>query len=347
MKSLCVLQVRGHSGLGKTTLIEKALPLLKGSGYAVGVLKHSSHHLLALDSEGKDTDRLYKAGAAFVMGMDPLQAFSRFPSSGMAPHEIAARFPRELDLVLVEGMKSMEMPSILLEDGSTGKNAAPKQLAVIKRSDPNYVDKFLEAVTRVLRDFESRRTVRAGLLVGGKSRRMGNPKALLRYRGKYLPELLLSSLEAVAAEAVLLGSSELPEAVKKRRCLPDIPESAGPVAGILSAFRWDPESAWIISAVDMPLMRREGWEWLLSNRKPGVWAVLPRTGPGAKAEIAGACYEPAIFGYIESLQRKGSQGLQALTEHPKVATPLVPSSLLPAWRNINTPEEWKEISLPD
>jgi hypothetical protein len=57
-----------------------------------------------------------------------------------------------------------------------------------------------------------------------------------------------------------------------------------------------------------------------------------------------ACYEPMIFGEVESLARSGITTLQELTAHPKVITPLVPASLAHAWKNVNTIAEWKRAS---
>jgi len=56
----------GHSGCGKTTLIEKLLRELSGRGLRVAVIKHA-HHRVVLDTPGKDSWRYKQAGAAISM----------------------------------------------------------------------------------------------------------------------------------------------------------------------------------------------------------------------------------------------------------------------------------------
>jgi len=61
-----ILGISGFSGSGKTTLIEQLLPILRGQGLQVAVLKHT-HHAVDLDQPGKDSYRFREAGAAAVM----------------------------------------------------------------------------------------------------------------------------------------------------------------------------------------------------------------------------------------------------------------------------------------
>ena len=62
--------VAAGSNSGKTTLIEKLIPLLKVRGLAVGVLKHASK---GFDPErpGKDSWRFREAGAGMVALVGP------------------------------------------------------------------------------------------------------------------------------------------------------------------------------------------------------------------------------------------------------------------------------------
>lgn len=339
----CVIGISGYSGSGKSTLIEKALPLLKGEGLRVGILKHTTHHSLELDVKGKDTDRFYKAGADFVFAHDAAQGFARYPLPDAVLPDVLGRFPRGLDLIIVEGHKDAEMPRVWLETGKPGSEKMPegiKARTVLYRNDPWYLEKFLEFVHDELQLSHSLLRLNAGLLVGGKSSRMGRSKALLEINGETLAERSHKTLSRIADRTLLLGSTILPGPLRGVDRLPDISGIKGPLAGMLSAFRWDPACAWIISSVDMPLMHKRAWEWLLSQRRPGVWAVLPCLKP-AGAETTGACYEPMIFGYIESLAEKGISKLQVIAKHPKVSTPLVPPSLASAWKNVNTAEEWE------
>ncbi len=340
----CIMAVGGYSGAGKTTLIERALAELKREGLYVGVLKQTSHHRLDLDREGKDTDRFFKGGAEIVLACDPHQCFARYPQKDGGLFDALRRFPSGLDLILVEGFRDSSLPGVRIEKGTKRKahpaGATPGRI-VLYRRDPGYLGGFLDYIHSTLVTFHSERPLRAGLLIGGRSRRMGRPKALLRINGETLVEKSVGALLAVAGGAVLLGPGEVPASLDTVPRIPDAPAAAGPMGGMLGAFRWDPQSAWIISAVDMPLMEENAWRWLLDQRRPGAWAVLPRLSGKRHVETTGGCYEPMIFGHIESLAARGKVRLQEIAMHPKVLSPRVPDAIAHAWKNVNTPEEWE------
>ncbi len=340
----CVVAVGGYSGSGKTTLIERALKELRREGLYVGVLKHTAHHRLDLDREGKDTDRFFKAGAETVLGCDSSQGFSRFPLAGGDLYDALGRFPSGLDLILIEGFRERSVPGIWIEKEWDDTGSAPERSSsrkVLFRNEPGYFDEFLGYIRSCLSSFHAARPLRAGILIGGRSRRMGTPKALMKMKGGTLIEKSFGTLSEVAAESVLLGSGEVPDSMKAVQRLPDVPGVPGPMGGMLSAFRWDPKSAWIVSAVDLPLMKKEAWDWLIGQRRPGVWAVLPRICNTCPAETTAGCYEPMIHDYVETLAARGNLKLQEIARHPKVLTPLVPDALAHSWQNVNTVEEWK------
>jgi molybdopterin-guanine dinucleotide biosynthesis protein MobB len=344
MTPACIIAVRGYSGLGKTTLIEKALTELKKDNLYVGVLKQTGHHRLDLDREGKDTDRFFRAGAEIVLACDAHQAFARYPRESIDLRGALSRFPPGLDLILIEGFRDSSVPGVWIEKGKRGKQDSTcitQPRKVLYSGEQGNLEQFLAYVHATLQVSHAGRLLRAGLLIGGKSRRMGRPKALLRVKGETLMEKSVGALRAVAGSPVLLGSGELPASLETITRIPDAPGVTGPMAGMLGAFRWDPQSVWIISAVDMPLMEKNAWRWLLDQRRPGAWAVLPRLGGRRTVETTGGCYEPMIFDHIESLAEQGQAKLQEIARHPKVLTPRVPDELTHSWKNVNTPEEWE------
>lgn len=347
MNSTCVIGIAGYSGSGKTTLIRKLLPELKKQGLSVGVFKHIHHNKLNIDIRGKDTDHFYRAGAAFVFAHDAQQCFARYRCSDKTFPDFIRRFPAALDLIIVEGHKGIDIPGIWLEKEAGIKKADKSDYSnrkVVFRDDPGYQQEVLKHIREELDRFHlSKRPLMSGLLIGGKSTRMGRPKALLKMRGKTLAEKAFNALSEISGRTVLLGTGQLPEILNNADLIPDVPGLNGPLAGMLSAFRWSPGSTWIISSVDMPLMHKDAWKWLLSRRKPGIWAILPRIRGSKGVETTGAVYEPMIFEYLESLAMKGMAKLQEIAVHPKVSTPFIPKSLIPAWRNVNSPAEWKEV----
>ena len=93
----------GHSGSGKTTMVEKLLPELTARGLRLATIKHA-HHKVALDREGKDSWRYKQAGAAMSMLVtaDQLQLVADAVDR-RDPAQLAERFLGEADMVLAEG----------------------------------------------------------------------------------------------------------------------------------------------------------------------------------------------------------------------------------------------------
>jgi molybdenum cofactor guanylyltransferase len=344
LNSICIVGISGYSGSGKTTLIERLLPELKKQGLGVGVLKHI-HHRLLVDIEGKDTDRFFRAGADHVLAHDAEESFHRARYCGEDIQRIISSLPAELDLILVEGFKDLPLPGIWLEtEARVNEPAAPTgEKEIIFRNDPDYIEQTLSVIRSRIGKFHSDRLIHAGLLVGGKSVRMGKPKSLLKRGGVTLAERSFTILSGLPCKTLLLGSGEIPEALKPADRLPDVSGLNGPLSGMLSAFRWAPESAWLISSVDMPLMHKEAWNWLLGQRRPGIWAVIPKIRGSRGIETTGALYEPMIFGFLERMAGEGNLKLQELALHPRVSSPEIPETLSEAWRNVNTAEEWSAV----
>lgn len=109
------------SGTGKTAYLERLIPCLNQLGLTAAVVKHDVHGL-ALDRPGKDSHRLFHAGAeatAAVCGGEVLLHRRTEPTL----EEVLALLP-PTDLVLVEGFKASPYPKIAIY-----RAAAKKPLA--------------------------------------------------------------------------------------------------------------------------------------------------------------------------------------------------------------------------
>lgn len=97
---VCVIQIVGKKNSGKTTLIQRLIPLLKERGYIVGVIKHSHH---VINSENKDTFKFKQSGADVVI----------FHSNDCALffNCLNMDYLRYLpvDVLLIEGFKDLEL----------------------------------------------------------------------------------------------------------------------------------------------------------------------------------------------------------------------------------------------
>ncbi|MGK3114422.1 molybdopterin-guanine dinucleotide biosynthesis protein MobB [Candidatus Pantoea formicae] len=111
-----LLAIVAWSGTGKTTLLQQVIPLLKARGIRTGLIKHT-HHQMDIDTPGKDSYLLRKAGAdqVIVASNQRWALMCETPDQPLDLTELAARMDSsELDLVLVEGFKDEPVPKIML-----------------------------------------------------------------------------------------------------------------------------------------------------------------------------------------------------------------------------------------
>ncbi|MCC6359591.1 MAG: molybdenum cofactor guanylyltransferase [Phycisphaerales bacterium] len=185
------------------------------------------------------------------------------------------------------------------------------------------------------------RELRAGILIGGESRRMGRPKAALAAPDRPLAERIAAVAAGYADEVVLLGSA-IADVGPGHRRLEDAAGVGGPLAGILAALRDRPAADWLIIATDMPLVSRAAIEWLLGERHAGRITILPRR-TGGEIEPLFALYTAAALPRLERLVARGIRAPHRLAEDRDVHTPQIPPLLEAAWLNVNTPAEWAAI----
>jgi len=336
-----VLAVSGWSGSGKTTLLEAVIPALVQRGLAVALLKHDAHGL-DVDREGKDSDRLFRAGADVVVD-GPGESFTRRRPSKewiqtrsawwqLAPHH---------DVLLVEGRKHSPFPKIWL---STPDKPTPPDDVVSIIGELAWTDdrpaRFLELFDSWIRSAWLDREIWGGVLTGGASRRMGCDKASLIYRGKPFARHVTDALLTICKDRrriLALGA-----AVEGCRTIHDPPGVRGPLAGMLGALRWHPSAAWLVSACDQPLVSENALRWLLDQRAPGRWVIMPRARDGRMMPMP-AVYEPQAAVLAEDLLEAGRLAPREMASHPKVYSPTPPAELLSAWANINTPEDLEAL----
>jgi molybdenum cofactor guanylyltransferase len=181
--------------------------------------------------------------------------------------------------------------------------------------------------------------VYAGVLIGGASTRMGCPKHLLKSGEESWLERTVRYVSGAVEETVLIGRGEVPASLVGLRRLADVPDAAGPMAGILAAMRSAPRTSWLIVACDMPEVSRAAVDWLLGQRRLGVWAVIPRLGEGRPLEPLLAYYDFRARPLLEDLAASGHFRPAEIATSNKVITPVPPAHLAMAWTNINRPED--------
>lgn len=181
------------------------------------------------------------------------------------------------------------------------------------------------------------------ILAGGKSERMGKDKAMMDFNGmpqvQFLQQVLARKIEKVFVSTTAEREKELSDLGLQP--LPDTFTGLGPIGGILSAFRHQPQAAWLVVACDMPFFQSEALQFLMDNRKPSHFATALKSKYGTFPEPLACIWEPMAYPIL--LQRLS----QGFTCPVKVLNSLpchvaeVPQD---AWvANVNAPEDVKKL----
>ncbi len=182
--------------------------------------------------------------------------------------------------------------------------------------------------------------LRGLILTGGKSTRMGVDKGGLSYHGKpqreYLADLLSESCEEVYLSAGIDDVIESNYPIYRDAFL-----DMGPLGAILTAFKNEPDSAWLVIACDLPLVDAKSIQDLIAARKTSQLATAYKRSDGEWPEPLFAIWEPKIYSRALQMLSLGIQCPRKLLINSDVAI-LEPSNdrvLI----NANFPEEREQI----
>lgn len=132
------------------------------------------------------------------------------------------------------------------------------------------------------------------ILAGGKSSRMGSDKSFVSYHGKpqvqYLKEIL-----GKFCHSVFVSRKEDTSVFEGIPVITDQFEFNTPLNGILSAFKAYPDSTWITSPVDMPLITEEAIVFLLQHRDSKKIATCFLDSEDKNPEPLFTVWEPGAY----------------------------------------------------
>lgn len=333
LSSLPILSICGASGSGKTTLIEQCIPRLRERGLKVAVAKQNRKPL-AIDQSGKDSARFFAVGADCLLMSDGGLFFRGQPTLGAEFTAELLRLAAHHDLVLVEGYRPSGPKVRLLAEGEPAPAGEEGVIATLNRDQDR-----LPAMVSIIDDFLVRQwrllPVIGCVLIGGRSSRMGRPKHLLVKEGKSWLERTAITLAEVCDQVVVVGSGEVEECPWPR--LPDVPGVSGPLAGLLAVRRWQPWATLLVTACDLPDLSVAALGWLLDQRAPGAWAVIPTVGSHYEPLLA--LYDLRIRPALETMARRQELRMSGLVGAEGVRVVSPPAELRGAWRNVNSPDE--------
>ncbi len=179
------------------------------------------------------------------------------------------------------------------------------------------------------------------VLAGGKSQRMGQDKALLDYHGMPQQEHLYQLLSECCADTFLSLRPEQDEPPFEVSVIRDTFTGLGPMGAILSAFRQAPDSAWLVVAVDLPLVDAAVLDELIGQRNPSKVATAFHNPATDFPEPLIAIWEPRAYPVLLQFLAQGYSCprkvlINSDMESVEIDNPIV-------LRNANRPEDVEAI----
>lgn len=182
----------------------------------------------------------------------------------------------------------------------------------------------------------------AAVLIGGRSRRMGEPKALLRLSPAHptLLETIVKTVGEIASDVVLVGRTDwpIPAALVDLRHVED--DGNGAADGVIAALETARFNACLVVGCDMPFLDVALLREMAELAEREQRGVVARDASGMHA--LHAIWRRDDLAWIEAMVAGGERSLGAIATTLAMATVDLETRDEPArWSvfNANTPEE--------
>ncbi len=316
-------------------------------------------------AHGKDTNSALAHGA--MLEYTDKITFHRFDKVGQMDTWQCRQMFNEADLVLVNGNHFSAKKQVVIIDPKKEDSLKRKldRLTDVRRvlltegvsELPGFLKDFLPAAGNVpvvqITDFQQIKSyfekematavppLNGLVLAGGKSRRMGEDKSVLAYHGRPQRDVMLEILGGFCETTYLsCRPDQAGELAYTHDVLADTFIGLGPMGAILSAFRQQPDAAWLVVACDLPLLDEAALRFLVENRNPSEMATAFRSPMNEFPEPLIAIWEPKSYPVLLQFLAQGySCPRKVLINSP---VHLLEAPEPQALMNVNTPEGLEE-----
>ena len=215
------------------------------------------------------------------------------------------------------------------------ENALPDPVAVprLRLDDTSGIVRFFEE-----KMLGSTPPLHGLVLAGGRSLRMGRDKGSIDWHGKPQREHTADLLRPICSEVFIsCRAGQETEIETAYPTLPDTFSELGPYGAILSAFRHNPNCAWLVVACDLPLLDADTLHFLVKNRQPRHVATAFQSPHDQMPEPLITIWEPKSYAVLLSFLAQGYSCPRKvlLNSDTLILPPPDPAALT----NVNTPEE--------
>ncbi|MBV8391274.1 MAG: NTP transferase domain-containing protein [Mucilaginibacter sp.] len=288
-------------------------------------------------------------------------------NTGATPFRLRQQFS-EADLVLVNGNHQQAKSQVVIiyhaKAASLQKRLAQLTNVELILLDENSTDVFdfikeaipnwqsipayrLDESDRIIAFFanklqESKPLLNGLVLAGGKSVRMGFDKGSVSWFGKEQRYHVADMLKPLCKDVFISCRAD-----QRQQISPDYPvledtfTGLGPYGAILSAFREQPDRAWLVVACDMPLLETETFKFLMEQRKVSAIATAYNSPENEFPEPLITIWEPKSYPVLLSFLSQGYSCPRKVLINSDVH--LLQASNTDALTNVNTPDDLEKV----
>lgn len=226
-----------------------------------------------------------------------------------------------------------DVKAILLMDGMDEPydfiyNHAQRSCPVIRMSD-------IDAIAALVAKTVEIPTINGLVLAGGKSTRMGVDKSQIIYHSGATQEDHMAAQLKHCVSDVYLSKKSVDNPAD--HVIIDSFMALGPFGAILSAFRRQPNTAWLVAACDQPLLQREHLQILVEQRDPSKVATCYYNPETDFPEPLITLWEPKAYPIMLQYMALGNSCPRKVLINSDIhMIKVVDTDFM---RNVNTPEE--------
>ena len=180
------------------------------------------------------------------------------------------------------------------------------------------------------------------VLAGGKSVRMGFDKALINWHGKEQQYYLADTLSEICSDVFISCTPDRSIDLPYKK-VEDTFMGLGPFGAILSAFRENPNTAWLIIACDLPLLDLETLTYLKEYRNPSSMATCFESPYNHFPEPLITIWEPKSYPVLLSFLSQGYSCPGKSLGNMDVTVLQIPNP--EKLTNVNTKEDMERVKL--
>lgn len=232
---------------------------------------------------------------------------------------------------------------ILLKDPLAGPPDYFKEKVTHWDSLPVVALSDTEAIAAWIQNWLGRRLapIKGLVLAGGESRRMQRDKSELVYYGTSQREHVFSLMKPYCSSVYLSCNPTQAEAlIEKEHVIEDIFLKLGPMGGILSAFRSDPNAAWLTVACDLPFLSKATIQYLIAHRHPSKVATCFLDSQGLYPEPLVTIWEPRAYPVLLEYLSQGYSCPRKVLINSDVEILKAPNTQ--DFHNVNHPDEYEK-----